>query len=427
MLSEVERATLATLWRSIDPDGAVQMFGTASDVDPSQAFSAWPNKRYWPDFANHVRRLRFSIRELARDDDGAILAICADGNQREVLVRFLIGHDGTVRELTHGRRCPPGFHLRLSGSNDWNAIAELIRDAPVITGERSFAIWYRQLGDVMAMQDRARAALAERESDGALAAVRIASTRQAMELDRQYRFTCAFQAAVHPSARGFGLERCVLEFVNRPLNPFVDDAYGYVDAGNTAIMEAMGNPAHWRHAARQIAIPVTMGPSGRLGRSATPEDAPKVLELLTAAHGREVLRPDYSLEWVSQRFGTIDSYRWDSIRILDQAMLALWLPGDEIVDIAPGRTRRMRVGYVGDFGFTGADGLQALLTLIQDARARAAALGLTHLIAYTSDGSPGAEALASLAEYDDRMLVIWYRPEPAEITAFGLYTDPFYT
>jgi hypothetical protein len=108
-------------------------------------------------------------------------------------------------------------------------------------------------------------------------------------------------------------------------------------------------------------------------------------------------------------------------------MVALWLPGDEIVDIAPGRTRRMRVGYLGDFGFVGEDGLQDMLGLIDDARARAASLGLTHLIAYTSDGSPGAEALAALAEYDDRMLVIWYRPEPPEINTCGLYTDPFYT
>lgn len=374
MLSDVERATLSGLWRTIDPDGAVRMLGPASDVDPARAFFPWPNKRYWSDFVDHARGLGFTIRELVREESGAIQLICSDSHQREAMVRFLIGQDGAVREVTHGKRCPPGFQIRLGGLNDWNAIAELIRDAPVITGDRSFSIWYRQLGAVMCMQNRARAALAVREGDGALAAVRISSTREAMEQETRYCFTCAFQAAVHPSARGHGLERSVLEFVNRPLNPVVDDAYGYVDAGNAAILLAMGNPKHWRHAARQLAIPVKPGPIAGEGRSATPEDAPLVLELLLGAHGREVLRPPYSLDWVGRRFGSIDGYRWDAIRLLDRAMLALWLPGDEIVDISPGRTRRMRVGYIGDFGFVGEDGLRDMLRLIDDARARAASL-----------------------------------------------------
>jgi hypothetical protein len=104
----------------------------------------------------------------------------------------------------------------------------------------------------------------------------------------------------------------------------------------------------------------------------------------------------------------------------------LWPSGDVVADVSPLRQRHARFAYVGDYGFDGDQGFSDFQSLIADARSRAAKSGCTHVVAYTSDGSPGQAALAASAEFDDQIYLTIRPPEPTTIAATGIYTDPFF-
>jgi len=427
MPTALERRALAAIWADVDPAVGAALFGPREPGLTADALFA-----HWcmPAFATRERPNLLATglqpRTFRRDTEGFLIVSGVGARDRVYEAHLKVRDDGRVSGFFVGRAPPPGVVVRRARPQEYEAIAEIIRDAPVVTGERSFSIWLRRLHEIIGMQGDARVTVAERQSDGKLVAARLSAVREVILMGEPLTCAMAYQAAVLPEARGHGIENALLAPIYRSLWERVDVGFGYVDAGNRAILQAMGERTPlWTNTVRQIGIRAAADQSA-FGRPASSADAPRILELLTRTHGQEELHPHYSHDWVARRFGTLASYGFDAVQMTDHAMLGLWSSGDMVVDVSPLRQRHARFAYIVDYGFDGDKGLDDLQRLIADARACAAKAGCTHVIAYTSEGSPGRAALGELAEFDDEMLLTIRLPEPTTISETGIYTDPFF-
>jgi hypothetical protein len=153
---------------------------------------------------------------------------------------------------------------------------------------------------------------------------------------------------------------------------------------------------------------------------------PIATRLVAATHGLEEFRPPISEAWLAERLARMPSYGVQDLLMTDDAVMGVWIAGDDFKDEAPDRSREMRVGYIADYGLAGERGVENLLGLLALHRRRAAERGLTHLIAYTSDVSPGSDRLQHEAAYNDELVIQGGFPEPDGVASRGIYTDPFY-
>lgn len=424
----LERRALAAIWADVDAAVGEKIFGPPEPgLQAEGLFLHWPSRSYADVQRPHLRAVRPAPRSFARDSEDILIVRCAGADERPYEVRLQVRDDGNVRALAVLRAIPPGMLARTARPEEYETVAEVIRDAPVVTGERSFSLWLRRLPEVLAMQGEHRVAVVERQSDGKILATRIFSLRRAVYMGQPILASIAYQAAVLPEARGHGLENVLIAVGVLPFQERVNVGFGYIDAGNHAILQAMGGQRlpRWQNTVRQVGIPA-LAEASAFGRPATPADAPRILELLAHTHEREEWRPPYSPDWINWRFGTLASYGFDALRLTDNAVLGFWPASDVVNDIAPSRRLRARFAYVCDYGFHGEEGLRDLERLVGDACRRAARADCTHLVAYTSDGSPGRSLLAGLAEFDDQIYLTLRLHEPDTIPQTGIYTDPFF-
>lgn len=333
--------------------------------------------------------------------------------------------EGFIREYGTGRALAPGFTARTLSPDGVEAAAQLIHDAAIETGGRRYSILMRKLADQLAMLELWHGMIAVRDSDNAIVGLASFAARKAFIDGKELLVSSAFHSAVAGDARRLGLDSHLRINGIRKVAFQADTGFGYTDAGNDTVMATLAGMPSWTQRVWQLGISASQT-AALAGRSPEPHHESRLLDLLRATHGQEELRPPFTDAWFRKRFGTIASYGLNDIRMTDNAMLGLWLPRDEVKDVSPEVTRECVMGYVPDYGFTGPTGLSEFLTLLDDARARAANAGCTHLIIYSSKGSPGAQAIAERAAWNDELLLTGFTPEPSGTTTNGIYTDSFY-
>lgn len=428
-LSPVEQASLGRLWAEVDPAGAgrLRAGGDAAPRPLDALFARWRSPARGIRLVRSLAAHGVRCTRCTRAPEGFLVLHCRDPKERPWIASAAFDADGTVTRLSFGRAVPPGYRLRPLRQDEVELAATLVHDCPIVTGERSISVLQPRLRELSVMLSGYRGICAERESDGAVVALRTLALRTVVHEGRVGLLSVPLQAAVRADARGLALERALVEPLYAPILPACDWDHGYVDAGNAAILAAMGDTLpRWSHGIRQLWLRCDGDAAGEPGRVARPDDAPRLATLLAATHGGEALRPPLGEAWLRDRLGRIPSYGFGEVRLGERALLGVWPSGEEIVDASPAWQRRTRSALVADYGFEGEAGLAELLRLLAVARVRGGRDGLTHLVLYTSVGSPGAERLRALAEWDDEIAIVGTIPEAESAERTGIYTDPFY-
>jgi hypothetical protein len=205
----------------------------------------------------------------------------------------------------------------------------------------------------------------------------------------------------------------------------MDAAYAYVAAGNTTARRLSG-PDSWSFPALRGVLRCETLAGPPVGRSATPADAGRIVEILNGCHQGEAMYLPYTVDSFTARLKRApELYSWDRVWLTDRAVVGVWPAGLKVTREEGGvRTESVRASAL-DHGFLpGAE--DEFESLLRAWCGWLAERGTTELALYTSEGSPNYRVVKSLASqidvYDFRMGV----PEPDDAAEHGLYVDAVY-
>jgi hypothetical protein len=235
-----ERRALAYIWEDVEPGFGHAAFGAPEPTLSAESLFGEFLRRYLVQHRPNMRTYRPRPRTFRRDEDGTLIVSCVGAKAHEYDAHLVLDRDGSVAIFAVGRALPPGLVARVARRDEYESVAELIRDAPVVTGDRSFSIWLKRLPDALAMQGESKVLVVERPSDGRLLAVRASRPRNAVFMGQSQSVGQAYQGAVLPEARGLGLENALIPLMTRLIAPHATRFYSLIDAGNVAILQAMG-------------------------------------------------------------------------------------------------------------------------------------------------------------------------------------------
>jgi hypothetical protein len=220
---------------------------------------------------------------------------------------------------------------------------------------------------------------------------------------------------------------------NRILDKYwsnVDGSHAYISVDNAGMQHGFINtPNKWSIEAFRVQLGCSTLAGPAAGRAATPADAPAIVELLNAFHGREEMYLPYTVESLSARLKRApELYSWDKVWMTSRAMVGVWPAGESLRVVSEKngvRTESSR-GLVLDYAFRpGAERefealLRAWCGLLQER-------DIDALSIFTSPSSPGVAILRSLArEVEPYNMWTPGIAVPPDAENCGLYVDPIY-
>ena len=195
---------------------------------------------------------------------------------------------------------------------------------------------------------------------------------------------------------------------------------------DNTVVNRLGGPGSWSLPALRGLLRCESLAGIHVGRSAEPDDAPRIIEILNVCHEGEEMYVPYSVESFTARVERApELYSWDQIWLTDQSVLGVWPASLRVVREERGhRTETIRATAL-DYGFLpGAD--DEFEDLIRAWCGWLFERGTTELAILTSEGSPNYRLVSQLATrmeaYDFRMGA----PEPEGAAQRGLYVDAVY-
>ncbi|MGH6909623.1 MAG: hypothetical protein ACREE0_07975 [Phenylobacterium sp.] len=324
---------------------------------------------------------------------------------------------------------PPDLSYRPVAPADADALAALELAAPIVTG------------DVETVYDRSRDYFeAERlmgsdasvvERDGAIVGLHASVVHPIRIAGRDLQGLYDHRVRVHPSARRGGVSglaglasfEAIIGRSGVRAGPVAP--YSFIAADNEAALR-LQSEGRWTEMAERLVIDTAGAATTGLGRSATLADAARLVACLNDAHGEEELFCPYSADSLRERLSRApDSYSWSSFLISERACVGVWAPKMGVIRRERGVETRDVRAFVLDYGCT-ADGVDELVALVNDWRARLAAEGTTELSIFTSDGSRGAAALTALAKRREPYVVLCTIPPGDGVKECGIYVDQLY-
>lgn len=389
---------------------------------------------YGPD--SHLRRFRSFRRPIQEvlsyntDEARPSAVVRCDGALAEVRLRLGAAPEYRVLMMSLMKLPVPGVITRPATDADGPALADLERRCAVEAG--GVLTYYDRGDDYFAQQrlmDRHTSSIAE--YDGRIVGVSSDAIRWLRICGADYHATYRFHLRVDPDTRGLGilpaLNRSQGEVLmaERPL-PI---AFNFIAADNERMLN-IGGPAvseeHWKTPIERLVIACadTSGPA--TARTATPDDAVRIAELLSASHAEEELAPEFEAAWVTTRLSRSPrDYSWRNIVLSEHAMLGVWDSGLRIVRKTASSTTAARTATALDWGYEpGAeDEMQAL---VRSACASLASLGVDDLLIFTSPPSRGRNPLAGLARAIEPFRVSTLGVPPCADATAGIYVDPIY-
>lgn len=213
--------------------------------------------------------------------------------------------------------------------------------------------------------------------------------------------------------------------------------YGHFSLGNVAWKHVatqrvadVPRPGMWRPGILRARIHTAEIAGPAAGRSATAEDAARIVEILNAGRGQEEMYVPYTVESFGARMSKDPSlYSWDRVWIGDRTVVGVWPVGDKVRTITTrdGVTTESRPGYSLDYGFeAGAE--EEFEALLRAWSAWLADRGMDRMSILTSKGSMGYPVIRTLAD-DVEQLVMNTGPPiepPEDLASRGLYADHIY-
>ena len=166
------------------------------------------------------------------------------------------------------------------------------------------------------------------------------------------------------------------------------------------------------------------GPS--IGRAATKDDAPRVVEILNACHDGEATYLPYTADSLTERLERApDVYTWGNVWMTDNAAVGVW-PSELRIARTEGSvtTENVRAAVLDNGFLPGAE--DEFESLLRAWCGWLADRGTTELAIYTSEGSRNNGIVTRLAAQIDMYDLRMDAPEPPDMPERGLYVDAVY-
>jgi hypothetical protein len=370
------------------------------------------------------------------DDDstGSVVLQCERERRWELSCRLDAAEPRRIAWYNLERSLPEGVEIRVAGPADSAALAELYRSVPMVAGDLEVTI---DIGDDYFLSTRlmpeSHTLIAT--DHGRPVGLYTGTRFPSMLNGRRCKVILGCHTRIDAGKAGGGVwSRMNRQLIDHFANDY-DAAMAFVLTGNAAASR-LTTAGAWPAGPVRAVIPCTAFSAddrrASSARSATPEDASRIAEVLNETHmGRELFLP-YTAASISERLERApDLYGWTDVWIAadDDEAVAVVGVGTHFhhrVTKSPADERRSTRAIVYDYGFRGGHRGEALFLALLGARARAlAAEGASHLSAFTSERAPLYPVLAGLAEsleqYD---LLVPPVPPDDDADGRGVYVDP---
>lgn len=320
---------------------------------------------------------------------------------------------------------PPGLSYRPVAPGDAAELAALELTSPIVTGDVETA--YDKSRDYFEAERLMGSDAFVVERDGAIVGLFASVVHPIRIAGNDFRSLYDHRVRVQPTARRGGVMglAALARFEGVIARSNLRVAHSFVAADNEAVLGQSRGP-RWPEMAERLVIDTASAAATGSGRPATPADAERLVALLNDTHGEEELFCPYSLDSLRERLSRApSSYSWSNILISERACLGVWAPQMGVIRRKGGVETRDVRAFVFDYGCT-PDGVDELVALLNDWRARLAAEGTTELSIFTSAGSRGGAALTALAKRREPYVVLCGLPPGDHVKERGIYVDQLY-
>lgn len=324
------------------------------------------------------------------------------------------------------RAVPDDIVIRQARATDAPALNDLEVRAPMTLGADTTLIYDRG-SDFLAfarLMDENVCFVAER--DGELLGIACGAAHDVQIGAREYRVMLLHHLRVPVEHRKLGVFSTLNGHVFGHYDGRTDGAYGYTALDNAEAMR-IGGPGTWDAGVFRAVLDCGALAGGRHGRTATPADAPDIVDVLNRCHEREEVYVPHTLSTFEARLSRDAAlYDWSRIRIGELgSVLGVWPSGLAVTTIR-GEERRETVRAVAlDHGFLpGAE--DDFERLVASVCADLLDEGHSELVFVTSEGSPAFPLLSRTARQMDPFAFRMAVPEPPGTVERGVYVDPVY-
>ncbi len=322
-------------------------------------------------------------------------------------------------------RIPAGVTVRTAVDADGPALREIERTTPMdFSGD---AVIYDK-GDDYFAQDRLKdqGTCFVIEVDGRPAGLFKIAQRRIMVAGEIRHLTYAHRHRVSPWAQGRGLHH-LINFLTNAETPPGAIRYDLIRADHR-LARNMSLDSSWPISPQRILIDTHAQARSKapIGRPATPEDAPALVELLNDAHGKKTLYVPYTVQSLSARLSRLPSgYSWQHIRWTANAALGVWAADWLVTHTVHDRQVVARRAIVLDYGVReGAE--DELINLISATCHQLATDGITELSLFTTPGDRVQAGLLDLAKETEPYRLIMPVPDSPDLSVHGIYVDQVY-
>jgi hypothetical protein len=378
------------------------------------------------------RRLGVCAAVDARLDAEGVLELgLRDAKDRPWALRCRIGASPPYPLEYHhvARPLPPDVQFRRARDADAEALARLERDCPIERDDGSCVtlVRGRSVFDQLRLAEWAGLWLAEER--GIPVACDATAAHRARTGGRDVDLVYRFHTRVAPSHRRLGLNETMTALVSEERfrkGISFDGFYVYIDP-RYRVIRAWSPNTPWRARPFSALLRCDALAGSEAGRPATHADAPRIAELLNAAHARKEFFLPYDVSRLGARLARIpERYGFAHVLLTDEAVVGVWEDGEQRILERAGLREESRRATALDWGFAPGADLGSFEALLRAWCGRLARGGITHLSVFASEASPAAQLLRTLAETVVEVELQCSLPEPADSGERGVFVDPVY-
>lgn len=339
-----------------------------------------------------------------------------------------------IDEWVATREAPDGVLIRGIRDEDGPALCDLERRAPLRLGSTKLTYDRHDWFDQARLMERHGGTVGE--VHGEIAGVMAAGFRMVRMPSGDVPSVYSYRVRIDPAHQRSGVYNAMfgnavqsnLDGEGRPeaehSAPML--VYGYIAALNERMLSFIDPRSQWRERVLRLLLRCEPSPPSR-ARVATPADAPRIVEVLNAAHGQEAMFIPYTVESLTKRLERApDLYGWNDVLLGERAVVGVWDARLGVHREGADGSRRSDVrATVLDYGCE--PGAQdELVSLLRAAATSLGAAGTTELAVYSSRPSPAyAELVAVAADVEEYVLFVIGR-EPDVSDQHGVHVDPIY-
>lgn len=401
---------------------------TVADLEPRYDMSQW---RGWS-LEDELRMLKgegqikrpFTVTSRS-EADGAAIAVVHDVEEKDWQVTVWAEPDPPFR--ISGLRVvpapPEGLTVRDATSEEAVDLTELERRSPIKLGD---TLMYFDRGDdyfaAARLMGEVTVYVAEPD-DGGIAGVYWGAQQHVLVSGEPKVLFLENRVRIDPESRRGGVFWALCVYGRDRYARTSDSIAFYVSPDNEGVQKFVRGTPKWTVQPERVLVPCTG--DAPVPRRATKDDAADIVRILNAAHDGEALYVPYTVESLTERLSRDPGqYSWSDLRVNDGAVVGI---GQQTVEVTK-VTGEQRVGtnraVVLDHGGVDDDAYRALL---RATACELAADGVSHLAAFTSEGSSTLDVLTELGTGREPYDFWAFNIEcPADLPTTGFYVDPVY-